>query len=237
MENLPLGVYLLPVTLGSTPLSQVLPSYNTEIITNIRHFIVEEVRTARRFLKTVDKNIDIDQLTFYPMGKHTDSTQFQQYLAPLQQGESIGVISEAGCPAIADPGSKIVAIAHNMGITVIPLVGPSSIILSLMASGFNGQNFAFHGYLPIDPGSRMAKIKKMEERIRTENQTQIFIETPFRNNQLFEELTRTCRNSTKLCVAANITCPDEFIKTKSIEAWKKGKAPALHKIPTIFLLG
>ncbi len=237
MENLPLGLYLIPVTLGDTPVSQVLPAYNKEVILGIRHFIVEEVRTARRFLKTVDRDINIDQLSFYPMGKHADDTRFRQYLSPLLQGEPVGILSEAGCPAIADPGSKVVAIAHSLHLPVIPLVGPSSIILSLMASGFNGQNFAFHGYLPIDPGSRTAAIRRMEEAIRMEKQTQIFIETPFRNNQLFGELLRTCRNNTRLCVAANITCPGEYIRTRTIQEWKREEAPALHKIPTIFLLG
>lgn len=237
MENLPLGLYLIPVTLGDTPVSQVLPSYNKEVILGIRHFIVEEVRTARRFLKAVDRDIDIDQLTFHPMGKHADDTLFRQYLSPLQQGEPVGILSEAGCPAIADPGSKLVAIAHSLRLPVIPLVGPSSIILSLMASGFNGQNFAFHGYLPIDPGNRTAAIRRMEEAVRLEKQAQIFIETPFRNSQLFGELLRTCKNGTRLCVAANITCPGEYIRTRTIQEWKREEAPALHKIPAIFLLG
>ena len=148
------SLYLIPVTLGETPLSNVLPAYNKEIILSIRHFIVEEVRTARRFLKQVDRNINIDELTFYPMGKHADTARFSKYLDPLRAGESVGVISEAGCPAVADPGADVVAIAQREGLHVVPLVGPSSILLAVMGSGFNGQSFAFHGYLPINTSDR-----------------------------------------------------------------------------------
>ena len=154
------ALYLIPVTLGATPFHQVIPAYNLDVIRQIRHFIVEEERTARRFLKMVDKSIDIDQLTFYPMGKHADPKQFRDYLRPLCNGEAMGIISEAGCPAIADPGADVVAIAQSLNLRVIPLVGPSSILLGLMASGFNGQSFAFHGYLPINDGQRSAMLKK-----------------------------------------------------------------------------
>ena len=156
------ALYLLPVTLGDTPLEQVLPSYNTEIIRGIRHFIVEDVRSARRFLKKVDREIDIDALTFYPLNKHTSPDDISGYLQPLVGGASMGVISEAGCPAVADPGADVVAIAQRKKLKVVPLVGPSSIILSVMASGFNGQSFAFHGYLPIDASQRTNAIKKLE---------------------------------------------------------------------------
>jgi len=236
MEAIIPALYLIPVPLGNTPVDQVLPSYNREVILQIHHFVVEEVRSARRFLKSVDRDINIDELVFYPMGKHADSAVFREYLKPLANGESVGVISEAGCPAIADPGAIIVAQAHQMHLRVIPLVGPSSILLALMASGFNGQNFAFHGYLPIDTSARTSAIKKMEEKTRTEKQTQIFIETPFRNEQLFRELLKCCHNSTKLCVAASITCIDEYIQTYTIEVWKKMPIPQLHKLPTIFLI-
>ena len=178
MDMLKPALYLIPVTLGDSSLGRVLPEYNREVILGISHFIVEEVRTARRFLKQVEKGIDIDRLTFYPMGKHADEAAFRKYLEPLVKGEPVGVISEAGCPAIADPGAQIVAIAHQMNLPVVPLVGPSSILLALMASGFNGQCFAFHGYLPIDVSARASAIKKMEEQIRIKKQTQIFIETP-----------------------------------------------------------
>lgn len=236
MEDIKPALYLIPVPLGDTPVGQVLPSYNREVILQIHHFIVEEVRTARRFLKNIDKNINIDELSFYPMGKHADQALFRKYLEPLVHGESVGVISEAGCPAIADPGAQVVAIAHKLKLPVVPLVGPSSILLALMASGFNGQNFAFHGYLPIDASARTSAIKKMEEKARTEKQTQIFIETPFRNEQLFQELLKSCHNSTKLCIASAITCAEEYIHTHTVETWRKTSMPHLHKIPTIFLI-
>ena len=224
------------MTLGATPFHQVIPAYNLDVIRQIRHFIVEEERTARRFLKMVDKSIDIDQLTFYPMGKHADPKQFRDYLRPLCNGEAMGIISEAGCPAIADPGADVVAIAQSLNLRVIPLVGPSSILLGLMASGFNGQSFAFHGYLPINDGQRSAMLKKLEARCSAEDQTQIFIETPFRNQQLFEDLLRICHPQTRLCVAAGITCEEEFIHTHTIQEWKKTTLPDLRKTPTIFLI-
>ena len=214
------ALYLLPVTLGDTPVEKVLPSYNREIILQIRHFIVEDVRSARRFLKKVDRDINIDELTFYPLNKHTSPEAISGYLKPLQEGNSMGVISEAGCPAVADPGADVVAIAQRKNLKVVPLVGPSSIILSVMGSGFNGQSFAFHGYLPIEPGER---------------QKQLFIETPYRNNKMLEDILKACRPQTKLCVAANITCEGEYIKTKTVQEWK-GHLPDLSKIPCIFLI-
>ena len=229
------ALYLLPVTLGDTSIEKVLPSYNKEIISGIRYFIVEDVRSARRFLKKVDREIDIDALTFYPLNKHTSPDDISGYLQPLVGGASMGVISEAGCPAVADPGADVVAIAQRKKLKVVPLVGPSSIILSVMASGFNGQSFAFHGYLPIDASQRTNAIKKLEGRIYSENQTQLFIETPYRNNKLAEELIRTCRPSTKLCIASNITCEDEYIHTRPVKEWA-GKVPDLSKKPTIFLI-
>ncbi|NDV69000.1 SAM-dependent methyltransferase [Dysgonomonas sp. 25] len=228
-------LFLIPVTLGETTIERVLPTYNKEIIVQIKHFVVENIRSARRFLKKVDKDIDIDVLTFYELNKHTDLKQLDTYLLPLSRGEHVGVISEAGCPAIADPGSDVVAIAQSKGYPVVPLVGPSSILLSLMASGFNGQSFAFQGYLPIDGGERLRKIKQMEQRIYQEHQTQIFIETPYRNAKLVEDLIRNCNSSTKLCIAMNITCDDEYIKTRAIKDWKKD-LPDIHKKLCIFLL-
>ena len=170
------ALYLLPVTLGDTPVETVLPSYNKEVILGIRYFIVEDVRSARRFLKKVDREIDIDSLTFYTLNKHTSPEDISGYLMPLEDGNSMGVISEAGCPAVADPGADVVAIAQRKNLRVIPLVGPSSIILSVMGSGFNGQSFAFHGYLPIEPGERAKKLKALEQRVYNEHQTQLFIE-------------------------------------------------------------
>ncbi len=229
------SLFLIPVTLGDTEHRRVLPEYNLEVIRGIRHFVVENVRTARRFLKKADPAIVIDDLTFYELNKHTSPEVVVGYLAPLAKGESVGVISEAGCPAVADPGADVVAIAQRKRYPVVPLVGPSSIILSVMASGFNGQSFAFHGYLPIDANERMNVIKKLEGRIYSENQTQLFIETPYRNQKLVEELIKLCRPSTKLCIASNITCADEFIQTRPVKDWA-GKVPDLTKKPTIFLI-
>ena len=229
------ALYLLPVTLGETPLNNVLPQYNSEIIAGIRHFIVEDVRSARRFLRKVDPQFDIDGSTFYELNKHTAPEVVAGYLKPLQAGKPMGVISEAGCPAVADPGADVVAIAQRRGLKVVPLVGPSSILLSVMASGFNGQSFAFHGYLPIEQGERTKRIKMLEQRSYVENQTQLFIETPYRNRRLLEELIQTCRPQTRLCIACNVTCEDEYICTKSMKEWK-GHLPDLEKRPCIFLI-
>ena len=229
------ALYLLPVTLGDTSIEKVLPSYNAEIIHGIRYFIVEDIRSARRFLKKVDHDIDIDSLTFYPLNKHTSPEDISGYLKPLIGGASMGVISEAGCPAVADPGADVVAIAQRKKLKVVPLVGPSSIILSVMASGFNGQSFAFHGYLPIEPGERSKKLKALEQRVYAENQTQLFIETPYRNHKMIDDILQSCRPQTKLCIAANITCDDEYIQTRAVKDWK-GNLPDLSKIPCIFLL-
>ena len=230
------ALYLLPVTLGDTPVETVLPAYNKEIILQIRHFIVEDVRSARRFLKKVDKGIDIDSLTFYPLNKHTSPEAISGYLKPLAEGQSMGVISEAGCPAVADPGADVVAIAQRKGLKVVPLVGPSSIILSVMGSGFNGQSFAFNGYLPVDPSERMRRLKVLEQRAYAEHQTQIFIETPYRNAKMFADILQVCRSQTRLCVAAGITCADEYIQTRTVQEWKKHSLPDLSKIPAIFLI-
>ena len=229
------ALYLIPVTLGDTAIEKVLPTYNKEIILGIKHFIVEDIRSARRFLKKVERSINIDELTFYPLNKHTSAEAISGYLKPLQAGESMGVISEAGCPAVADPGADVVAIAQRKNLKVIPLVGPSSIILSVMGSGFNGQSFAFHGYLPIDPNERAKRIKTLEQRVYAEDQTQLFIETPYRNNKMMEDIVKNCRPQTELCIAANITCEGEYIKTKTIKEWQ-GKLPDLSKIPCIFLI-
>lgn len=229
------ALYLFPVTLGDTPLDTVLPARNMALIRHIRHFIVEDVRTARRFLKKADREIDIDSLTFYPLNKHTSPEAISDYLKPLEQGTSMGVMSEAGCPAVADPGADVVAIAQRKGLKVVPLVGPSSIILSVMGSGFNGQSFAFHGYLPIEVDARTKALKQLEQRVYAESQTQLFIETPYRNHKMLEDILRVCRPQTKLCIAANLTCEGEFIRTRSVKDWK-GRLPDLSKIPCIFLL-
>ena len=230
------ALYLIPCTLGDTPIEQVLPPYNTEIIRGIRHFIVEEIRTARRFLRRVDKEFPIDDTTFYEMGKHADEGRYASYLKPIAEGLPVGVISEAGCPAVADPGADIVAIAQRRDIRVIPLVGPNSMIMAVMASGLNGQSFAFHGYLPIDEGERARRLQQLEQRAQREHQTQLFIETPYRNRRFFDTLVRTLSPKTRLCVAAGITTSDEWIQTHTIAEWKRETLPELGKIPTIFLL-
>ena len=229
-------LYLIPVTLGNTPIEQVLPVYNKQVICNIRHFIVEEVRTARRFLKQVDRDINIDELTFYPMGKHADAASFSKYLDALRNGEDMGVISEAGCPAVADPGADVVAIAQREGLKVVPLVGPSSILLAVMGSGFNGQSFAFHGYLPIAPTDRAKRLKQLESRSAAEHQTQLFIETPYRNHKIIADILSACNPRTRLCIASGLTTEKEYICSKTVKEWKQAPPPDLNKIPTIFAI-
>lgn len=231
-----IALYLIPVTLGETSIEQVLPSYNHNIIMGIRHFIVENIRSARRFLRQVDREFPIDDSEFYEMGKHADERLFNQYLQPLRDGKPIGVISEAGCPAVADPGADIVAIAQRQNLRVIPLVGPSSMIMAVMASGLNGQSFAFNGYLPVDAQDRAKKLKALETRAWNEHQTQLFIETPYRNLKMFQTLLATLRPQTRMCIAAGITTTEEFIHTYTIAEWKKKELPDLSKVPAIFLI-
>jgi 16S rRNA (cytidine1402-2'-O)-methyltransferase len=229
------SLYLIPVTLGDTVLSKVLPEGNKEIILSLKHFIVENIRTARRFLKQLEPSVAIDTLTFFTLNQHTSKEMLSDFLKPINENYSMGIISEAGCPAIADPGAEIVAIAQQKNIPVIPLVGPSSILLALMASGFNGQNFAFQGYLPVDTEQRIKTLKMFEQRIYSENQTQLFIETPYRNGKMLDDILKTCKPFTKLCIAADITLETEFIRTQSVADWKK-RIPDLSKRPCIFAL-
>ncbi len=236
MKKIEKALYLIPVTLGDTAVEMVLPSVNRDIIVQIKYFIVENIRSARRFLKKTDKNIDIGELIFFELNKHTDRKQIGSYLEPLFKGNPVGIISEAGCPAIADPGADVVAIAQKKKLQVIPLVGPSSILMGLMGSGFNGQGFAFNGYLPIKQNERTSKLRQLETRIYKENQTQIFIETPYRNAKMIESILHACRPDTKLCIAAGISCSEETIKTRTITEWKKETIPELGKIPAVFLL-
>lgn len=230
------ALYLIPVTLGETAIEQVLPSYNHEVIMGIRHFIVEDIRSARRFLRQTDREFPIDACTFYEMGKHADERLFSQYLQPLRDGMPLGVISEAGCPAVADPGADIVGIAQREGLRVVPLVGPNSMIMAVMSSGLGGQSFAFNGYLPVDPADRAKKLKALETRAWTEGQTQLFIETPYRNQKMFQALLTALRPQTRLCIAAGITTANEYIRTLRIAEWKTTKLPELSKIPAIFLI-
>ena len=234
-HNIETALYLFPVTLGDTETERSLPSFNNEILSGIKHFIVENIRTARRFLKKTNPDFDIDSLSFYELNEHTAAEDISDYLKPLEDGHPMGILSEAGCPAIADPGAAVVSMAQTKRLKVIPLVGPSSIILSLMASGFNGQSFSFHGYLPIESAERAKKLRALEQLIYSENQTQVFIETPYRNQRMLEDILKICKPQTKLCIAANITCEGEFIKTKSIAEWRK-HLPDLSKKPCIFLI-
>jgi 16S rRNA (cytidine1402-2'-O)-methyltransferase len=229
-------LYLVPNVLSEGDWQNVLPAQLFSILTNTKHFIVEDVRTARRFMKQVNKEINIDECTFYELNKRTEPAKIPAFLKPIEQGFDVAVISEAGCPGVADPGAEVVKIAHKKEIKVVPIVGPSSILLALMASGMNGQDFAFKGYLPVKPHERIKEIQILEKRVTNQHQTQIFIETPYRNNQLASDLLKTCSPTTLLCIAANITGENELIATKSVQEWKN-KMPDLHKIPTIFLLG
>lgn len=229
-------LYLVPNVLADGNWQNVLPAQVNNILSETRFFIVENIRTARRFMKQVNREIDIDACTFYEINKRTDPKDLPRFLKPLEAGNDIAVISEAGCPGVADPGADVVNIAHKKGLHVVPIVGPSSIILALMASGLNGQNFAFSGYLPVKPHERSKELARLDKRVQTQRQTQIFIETPYRNNQLANDILKNCAPSTRLCIAANITGTNEFIRTKTIEKWK-GKLPNLHKQPAIFLIG
>lgn len=229
-------LYLIPNVLSEGNWQNVLPVQIYPIITNTKHFIVENIRTARRFMKQVNHEINIDNCTFYELNKRTQSSELPSYLKPLSNGFDVGIISEAGCPGVADPGAAVVRIAHQKGFKVVPIVGPSSILLALMASGLNGQNFAFNGYIPIKPNERTKEIALLDKKTRSTGQTQIFIETPYRNNHLISDLLKTCASSTLLCIAANITGENEFIVTKTIQDWKK-EVPELHKQPVIFLIG
>jgi 16S rRNA (cytidine1402-2'-O)-methyltransferase len=229
-------LYLIPTILSDGNWQNVLPAQILPILTNTKYFIVENIRTARRFMKQVNREINIDECTFFELNKRTRSSELPQFLKPLTQGFDVGIISEAGCPGVADPGADVVKIAHQKGFRVVPIVGPSSILLALMASGLNGQNFAFNGYLPVKPNERVREIANLEKRIKNNRQTQIFIETPYRNNHLITDLLKTCSPTTLLCIAANITGENEFIATKTIQEWRKD-VPDLHKQPVIFLIG
>lgn len=230
-----IALYLIPVTLGDTEYSKVLPAYNLEIIKQIKIFIVENIKSAKRFLARIE-NSHVDDGMFFELSEHTDVKDIQHYLDPIFNGEPIGVLSEAGCPAVADPGADIVAIAQKKNIKVVPLVGPNSMIMAVMGSGFSGQSFAFNGYLPVKPGDRANKLKMLESRAYKEDQTQLFIETPYRNAQLFDTVIKCCRPETKLCVAAGITTNQEFIKTKTVAQWKKDGLPEMKKVPAIFAI-
>lgn len=230
-------LYLVPNVLADGDWQTVLPAQVEPILTNTKYFIVENIRTARRFMKQVNREINIDECTFYEINKRTNAAELPLFLKPIIDGHDVAVISEAGCPGVADPGAEVVKMAHKQGIKVVPIVGPSSILLALMASGLNGQNFAFKGYLAVKPQERVRELQTLERTIKNTQQTQLFIETPYRNNQLISDVLKVCSPSTLFCVAANITGENEFIQTKTIQEWKKSGVPDLHKQPVIFLLG
>lgn len=231
---IPGTLYLIPVPLAENAAAKSFTPYLTDTINQISEYIVENSKTARRFLKEAGLKTPQSELIVHDYGKH-NRENLAEFFSGLLNGKNVGLMSEAGCPGIADPGAEIVAYAHQKGIKVVPLVGPSSILLALMASGFNGQSFTFHGYLPIDKVQRSQKIKELEGLAERNNQTQLFIETPFRNNPMLEEILRSCKPQTKLCIACNLTAEDEMVQTKSIAQWNK-QVPDLHKKPAIFLL-
>lgn len=228
-------LYLLPVPLSDVAPEVVMPAANIEVTRRVRHFIVENTRSARRFLKRCDRSIDIDSLTFTELNEHTDPAAVSAMLEPMSRGFDMAVVSEAGCPAVADPGALAVAEAQRRGYRVRPLVGPSSILLSLMASGFNGQTWAFAGYLPHDADARGRTLREMQRRIERERQTQIFIETPYRNNKLIAELCQRLPGNMLLCVASDVTGPSESITTRPLSVWARS-GYNYDKIPAIFLL-
>jgi len=233
---MPFGtLYLIPVPLAEEAAAKSFTPYLINTINNIKEYIAENEKTARRILKEAGLKTPQSELLIHDYGKHNRDVSTVDFFKGLQAGNNVGLMSEAGCPAIADPGADIVEKAHRMGIKVVPLVGPSSILLALMASGFNGQSFTFHGYLPIDKADRSKRIRELESLAERNDQTQIFIETPFRNNPMVEEILKTAHPKTRLCIACDITSATEFIQTKTIAEWQK-KVPELHKRPAIFLI-
>lgn len=233
-ETLQPALYLLPTGMSDASPEEVLPRHNIEILKKIRNFVVENVRTARRWIRRCDPAFSFEGVEFTELNKRTSPAEIGAMLEPLRKGLPIGVMSEAGCPAVADPGADIVAVAQKEGLKVVPLVGPSSILLSLMGSGFNGQSFCFHGYLPIEDKERQMAIRKLEKESERENRTQIFIETPYRNHKLMEVLLSTLAPDTRLCVAVDLTAPTEQITTRTVSAWHGAKYD-LNKRPAIFL--
>lgn len=228
-------LYLIPVTLGDTAWTEFLPQRTRDIACALRHFAVENAKTARAELKRMAHPFPLRELAIEQLPEKPDRKQIEQLLAPLRAGHDLGLMSEAGCPGIADPGALLVQRAHELGIRVVPLVGPSSILLALMASGLNGQQFAFHGYLPARDPERSVKISELERESQQLKQTQIFIETPYRNEALFASLLKNCKPATRLCVASNLTLTDEQIATHRIAEWRTAPAPSLHHKPTVFL--
>ncbi len=229
-------LYLIPTTLGDTAeTADILPIKINQVINTIDEYIVENEKTARYYLKKMGIKKPLQEIILHPLNQHTKPIEISTYLNSIGEGKNIGVISEAGCPGVADPGSEVVRLAHANNIKVIPLVGPSSILLALMASGFNGQSFTFNGYLPKERSERIKKIKELEKTVHQKSQTQLFIETPYRNMHILDDVLTSCDGKTRLCIACDITLPTEFIKTKSIAEWRK-QVPDIAKRPTLFLI-
>jgi len=229
-------LYMIPSTLGKTASNNSLPEHTLEIIRKLDVFAVENIQSAVKFLQWVGNTIPEYKIDFYQLNKKTPEQEIFSFLKPLKSGRDMGVLSEAGAPGIADPGSILVKMAHKNGIRVVPLIGPSSILLAMMASGFNGQSFSFHGYLPIDHKARKQTIVQLEGESRRHDRTQIFMEAPYRNNEMLKSILDSCRPETRLCIATDITLDSEFIEAKEIGEWSKKKVPDLHKRPTIFIL-
>ncbi len=228
-------LYLIPSPLGDYDPAEVIPAPTLDLLQHISCFVVEEVRTARRYLSSAGLKGHIQDLEFHELNEHTSAEEVERFVTLFDDGRDVGLISEAGLPAVADPGAALVALCHRHGIEVVPQVGPSSLMLALMASGLNGQSFTFCGYLPAKTEERRNAIKSIEKVSQSKRQTQIFIETPYRNDAMFSDLLQSCRPSTRICIAANITMPDEFILTKTVAEWKKEKA-IIGKRPCVFLM-
>jgi 16S rRNA (cytidine1402-2'-O)-methyltransferase len=228
-------LYLIPSALSEDN-TLVLPQYALSVVSALDEFIVENEKTARHFLKAIGIKTPLQSLSLHLLNEHTDRKHVSDLLSPVLSGKDVGLLSEAGCPAVADPGSQLVRLAHEKDIQIIPLIGPSSIILALMASGLNGQNFSFLGYLPKEKTGRIKSLKELERKVLSKNETQIFIEAPYRNQYLLEDILNTCDKNTLICIACNITSKDESIKTQSVEDWKK-KIPKINKKATVFLIG
>jgi 16S rRNA (cytidine1402-2'-O)-methyltransferase len=229
-------LYLIPVTLGDDNVAPVLPDYVLNITRQLSTFVVENEKTARRFLSVIKTQKPVRELELLTLNEHTQEKELPALLKPLLSGQNVGIMSEAGCPGIADPGAKLVELAHRKGIRVMPLVGPSSILLALMASGLNGQSFRFLGYIPADKAARIQRLKDIEMTSAKQRETQLFIETPYRNQHLLEDILTHCQTHTRLSIACNISLADEFISTKTVAEWKRGPLPDLHKKPTVFSL-
>ncbi|AEG99856.1 MULTISPECIES: SAM-dependent methyltransferase [unclassified Lacinutrix] len=228
-------LYLIPTTLGDTEPLNVLPLTVKKIIEHVDFYVVENEKTARRDIKKISPSKKQANLTLFPLNKFTNASELPSYLEPCKKGIDVGLLSEAGCPGVADPGAEIVKLAHQNNIKVVPLVGPSSILMAMMSSGMNGQSFAFNGYLPIDKQDRKKEIKRLERLSFEHNQSQLFIETPYRNNKFLEDLCNTVNGNTSICVACDITLPTEYIKTMTANEWKKNNVD-LHKRPTLFII-